>query len=283
MVKFKITGLTGRRGAMLRICLLLIIALLFVSCKDSGTGGNPFGEKRYGMEAGSRWIYRTQYTNIYYDTLWVYQSTHSIVQNSIVTSLSENDSILSTGPLTKLLSETKEGQNTYAQLHWYIHNTSNLIRYAYSVTGPVAYVFPKSKNSKYLTVDEYKKIREFLNYDIIPSKALNDTISKYESQQILLRYPLKVGDSWQMSTAPFRVERKILGIENVSTALGIIETYKLKSTLSSFNLTYYDYINLDYGLVRRMWRDTAVIMSEDIPGHPMGYMIWNEESSLISR
>ena len=269
--------------AINKLYFLLIVALLFVSCKDSGTGGNPFGEKRYGMEAGSRWIYRTQYTNIYYDTLWVYQSTHSIVQNTILTCLTENDSILSRGTLTKLHCETTEGQNVYSQMNWYIHNASNLIRYAYSVTGPVAYVFPKSKSSKYLTVDEYRKIREYLNSDIPVTKPVMDTIAAYESQQILLRYPLIVGNSWQMSTAPIRVERKIIGIENISTALGIIETYKLESTLSSFNLTYYDYINLDYGLVRRMWRDTAVIISEDIPGHPMGYMIWNEESSLISR
>ncbi|MHC1739381.1 MAG: hypothetical protein AB9882_15345 [Ignavibacteriaceae bacterium] len=268
---------------MLRICLLFIIVMLFASCKDSGTGGNPFPDKRYKIDTGSQWVYRTQITNQHYDTLWVYQSRDSIVQNSIVTCLSENDSVLSTGPLTKLRSETTEGQNTYAQLHWYIHNPGNLIRFAYSNAGASAYVFPKSKNSKYLTVDEYRKIREYLNYDISPSKALNDTIMKYESQQILLRYPLKVGDSWQMSTAPFMVARKILGIENISTALGIIETYKLESTLSSFNLTYYDYINLDYGLVRRMWRDTLVKTGEADPTHPIGYIIWNEESSLISR
>jgi len=234
------------------------------------------------MDTGEQWGYRTQITNLYYDTLWVYKSRDSIVQNSKVTVLTEGDSVLATGQLTKLMTETTVGQNTYTQLHWYMNTSSNLIRWAYTNGGATAYVFPKLKHSKYLTVNEYKRIKELFNSDIYTTKAINDTILKYESPQILLKYPVRTGDSWQMSYAPFGINRKVTGIEKISSALGTIDVYKLETTLSGLGLTYYDYISLDYGLVRRMWKDTLLQTGESDPV-PIGYLIWQEESNLISK
>jgi hypothetical protein len=57
----------------------------------------------------------------------------------------ENDEVLNQSGLVRLRTQTQDGQELFVQSHWYINNSSNLIRFAYTNNGVTAYVMPKRK------------------------------------------------------------------------------------------------------------------------------------------
>jgi len=264
------------------IYVITAFVMFLIGCNDSGTGGDILVPAKLKMQTGSTWGYITTMVNKRYDTLWVFQSEDTIFQNSVVRCEKENDEVLNQSGLVRLRTQTQDGQDLFVQSHWYINNSSNLIRFAYTNNGVTAYVMPKRKEGKYLSVQEYLQIRGAMGDDLILHKPNTDTISAFESPQILLRYPVKAGESWVMFQTPWHSVRKVIGTEMLNNPLGLTEVYKIE-TKYNLGVTYYDYINLNQGLIKREFHDTLIMTGADDPGKAIGYVIWTERSDLISR
>jgi hypothetical protein len=102
----------------------------------------------------------------------------------------------------------------------------------------------------------------------------------------VLVFPLTIGKEWTYRTVPFRINKKIVGAENVSTPAGDFACYKIQwfwdingDEKWDSSLTGIDFVN-NKGLVKRTFEFKNLILSSSGSPDPLGYIDLKNEFTV---
>lgn len=140
---------------------------------------------------------------------------------------------------------------------WYEIKNGQLLEVAYRLDGGVPIVFPKRKIVNKFESSEFTTLLSFSLPNIIQQQLgesemkLDSTIVRDEPR-VVYQYPLHMGNFWISFRDPFLQTREIVGVENVSTPLGISRCMKIQVRIPAIipNMEWFDYVDTK-GLVSR--------------------------------
>ena len=189
----------------MKFSVLLLSAIIFFGCKGKNQGVDPAGNlNKYPANLNNEWEYSSTMTNEYniggIDSL--------TLPNTIIKISSINDSLPGYKNLVKIESHNTDTPGSITE-EWYLNNDSVFSVIAYKNAGVAYPIIPKSRNKKYLTLEEFKKICGDLTPGSLINKISIDSILYFNPPRVVLKYPLYPGAEWNELKTPFYRNRVV--------------------------------------------------------------------------
>ena len=176
------------------------------------------------------------------------------------------------------------GAVTSEGVQHYIVNGDTLFLFAYYNPN---LALPKSGSGyRYsLGARDYSSISELIK-TLTAEDNLVDTLFVELSPPPVLIFPLVIGKEWTYRSEPFRINKKIIGAENVNTPAGTFACYKIQwfwdingDEKWDSLLTGIDFVN-SKGLVKRTLVVKNLVLSSSGSTDPLGYIDLTNEFTV---
>lgn len=255
-----------------------------VSCSEKST--NFIDTHHYPFEKTSLLEYNSVLFIQFYDSTGnLNVPTDSFSVNSIVQLLSDTASIGSYTNLYLLKSfEVDEPNRMFKS--WYHDSDAGLYTVAYSTTGIVAGVLPKQQTNilPELLSDKLKKLN--MSYFVLNNfENTEDSIYVLDEPRKILSYPLFSGSRWFEIIDPIQIERMVTDKKTIDVSAGTFTCYKISRVLKDpafRNLSMFDYIDLNIGLVKRELVSDSMITVNEF-GDTTGFFKFSTISELVRK
>jgi len=243
--------------------------IIIFGCKDTGVGFIPTNNNIYPAKLNTEWEYNSVMITEYYDSAGnIYNRDTMYFGNTIVRVIKINDTLKQFSNLIKFESydlSTPENKS----YHWYLNSDTGFVTIAYSNPGSSQTVYPKIKEKRYLTFEEFKSLINSpeQNFFSTPFKISTDSVLYYEIPRKVLAYPLAVNKRWVELILPWYRERYVDRIVNINFNGLPIDCYEVKIDWPSYNnIEFNDFVSTNYGLVKReILSDSIMFTSETSP------------------
>lgn len=231
----------------IKILLLIIFLISIQSCKNSSNPITPINNNFiYPLKIGNKWNYNASsvYSNIVPDSVKNRFKNESIdLQVSIV-----RDTILNSIQVYEMKEESSEYPDYYG---YYSNKVEGFFKYGYNQGGSL--VLPKAGIVKRFSYKgfTFNTIKEFIDHQekyIKLAKIFNDSIIFYEQPRMIYQYPFEIGKEWIFSSSILKINKEVIGKENVSTNVGVFECFKIqwKYDFNSDGVTDDDFIYYEF-------------------------------------
>lgn len=276
----------------LNIITLLFMFILLNCSEDKNPIGSEDNNFIYPLKIGNRWEY-TREILVYFraDTSQVTAVDDTI--SSISTIQIVRTETLTGFIRTYVFNESLVGEEgcSFESESYYNNQEDGFYLYAYRGPG---YIIPKSSVQKriYFKGRYFRDIREIISFieKAIPNKYTRSDSLIYEDPPLKsLPYPLEIGKQWVYREVgnPWRIDKKVLGKENVTVPAGEFNCYKIQWLIDlddngewENDMEFFDYI-CTKGLIRRhiLFKDLGWTDEE---GNQIGKFDVEEDSQLSS-
>lgn len=221
-------------------------------------------EFKYPLNGGDQWNYHRSFTfynfspDSFYIDLPFLNEFEIIVKNEGIESI--NDSLSA----FKIVATEKSEYGTSISVNYYQNRSDGLYLCAYNNSGGGVLILPKDVQKYSICYKGYKfkniikfinSLTEFPNFN----STIGDSIVIENPHLTVLQYPLGLNSHWiyRNNNNPWRIEKEIIGAEDVFVSPGRFYCYKIQWLYDMDNdnvwdddIFIYDYV-ATIGLVRR--------------------------------
>jgi len=268
---------------VLILSIIILAVICIIGCEDDTD--KPNMDFIYPLTIGNIWQYETTFT-LDYDSLATYNGLNdTILYHTGSVEIIANEVIFDSLEVFNFSSIMNENGNIFTGNKYYNNSDDGLFCYAYT---EISNISPKTTNNVYIKFNNkiFNNVREIFNY--IENDAIDNQFSKddsiYYNLLKTLEYPLEEDNQWiyKDSMIPFRIDKKIIGWEEVDVPAGEFICWKIQKEYYditwSNDITFYDYISQD-GLVKR-FHQVRNLECIDEDGNFLGNFILTEERYL---
>lgn len=267
------------------IFLPLSILIISINCKDLGPGFD-FPDSKYPVKLNMEWEYITTMTVGYYDSLGNIINYDTVFTANVISRITGvNDTIGVYNNLIRFEAFDLSFPNI-KQTFWYWNTNSNFSIIAYHNAGIAPWVLPKQSNSK--TIFTLNELKSFIGkpglIEILCTEATSlDSILFYEPPRKALEYPLFAGRKWvEINSTDFYRERYVDSMVDINFDGKQIPCYLIKVNWpNSGNASINDYINMNYGLLKREIIIDSIMVTSFTNPDSGGFAKFSELSDLI--
>ncbi len=259
------------------LTLILIIVFSSLSCKkDDNPVVSELGSFQYPLAIGNQWDYQRTFSvenfrsdsagaNISIDT----SITHSVHMEIVRKEVLHNS--IETYVLQEIIIE-----NAYRFIDetYFANQDSGLYFYAYNYGG---IMIPKATtNKKFIfkgrAFSTVKDITSYITKAIPSNYSLVDSLTYEIPPLASLKYPLKSNSEWTYRYSGTRIDKKVIGLEQINVRGGKFTCYKIQwlydmnnDTKWDDDIIFYDYV-CEKGLIQRsIFLKDIIVASEESP------------------
>lgn len=267
---------------VLVLSIIILAVICIIGCESDND--KPNMDFVYPLTVGNSWQYETTFT-LDYDSLATYNGLNdTIIYHTGSVEIIANEVIFDSLEVYNFASILNENGNIFTGNKYYNNNDNSLFSYGYTNGSMIT---PKTKNNyAYIIFDEKKfnNLREIVDYmekGIVGNEySKNDSIN-YDLVKTL-EYPLEEDNQWIYRSYDIRIDKTIIGWEEINVPAGEFNCWKIQWTYpeSSFNddIEFYDFVSPE-GLVKRLIEFKNLTCINEF-GNIIGYLDSTEDRYL---
>ncbi|MEJ2617363.1 MAG: hypothetical protein P8Z35_20595 [Ignavibacteriaceae bacterium] len=269
----------------MKFSIFLLSAIILFGCKGKNQGVDPENySNKYPTNLNYQWEYSSTLTNEYLNNTGGIDSTQTFqIPNTTVKITSINDTLPGYKNLVKIEAYNADSPGSFSE-EWYTNNDSVFSIIAYRNAGNSYPIIPKPRNKKYLTLEEFKNICNYLSFILVINESSDDSIQYFYPPRVVLKYPLYTGEKWNELKTPFYRDRIVKGTTSIEVNKNYYNCYIIEADLTVPNVKMIDYVSLKAGLVKReIISDSIAIVSMNSPDSAVGYTRGHDISILVNK
>lgn len=272
----------------IRYFLFIILFTILIGCEYSSDSNNdPEPGFKYPTEIGNKWTYKHTWENFNFrpDSLTDLRPIMDFTYYVEAT----KDTILKDN-IECIVFEQSELDFPYSSQNYYNNTKDGFYEYAYRPTGG-SMALPKNYEAYNIEFagrifNDHADLVQFIENQIIDPRPPNDSLRYYENPRPVLQYPMIENVEWLFNNeGPFVMWKKIVGKEDVRTATGTFNCYKIfrryeeNEFIDPDSFEVYDYVS-EKGLIKRTisFKNIAITSAES--PEPIGYYDSSDEYIL---
>jgi hypothetical protein len=271
--------------AAVRFMSMLLLCSLAISCEFSSDIEEARAEFRYPVQIGNRWSYHHEWDNYNFrpDTLEDRRPDMTFEHNVEVV----KDTVLNENTECLIFEWSEPNYNDRAR-KFYKNDESGF--YCYAHTSGASISMPKNagdyqiKFAGKLFNDERQLAKYILN-QMDQLTDYHDTIYFFDPPQTIYQYPVHANRMWLYADNLFKIWKKVVGEEKVTTSAGSFDCYKILWVYESNeyfppdDFEIYEYVS-DKGIIKKVleFRNLAITSAES--PEPIGFYDSRDEIIL---
>jgi len=262
---------------------IIILAVICIIGCDSDND-KPNMDFVYPLTVGNSWEYETTFT-LDFDSLATYNGLNdTILYHTGSVEIIANEVIFDSLEVYNFASIMNESGNIFTGNRYYNNNDDGLFCYGHT---NVSNISPKTNNNYiYIKFNNkiFNNVKDIFNY--VEKAKIYNQFSKDDSIYYdlvkTLEYPLEEDNQWIYRSYDIRIDKTIIGWEEIDVPAGGFNCWKIQLTYpeSSFNedVEFYDFVSPE-GLVQRLI-EFKQLTCIDENGNFIGYLDSTEERYL---
>lgn len=269
-----------------------VLLAVVVGCSSDDPTGPAVKDFVYPLKIGNKWQYSREVGlfNFRPDTAGVVPPDTARVLSTSTVEILRTETLHDTIETSVFQERLVEGSFTFQSQSYFNNRADGLYFYAYRGVG---YVIPLSRRASSISFKgrdfgSVSEVISFIEGSIGIPEVGNDSLLFEDPPLRSLAYPFVIGLQWvyREPGKPWRIDKRILGIETVRVPAGAFACYKIQWLMDISNdgdwddeIEFFDYISRE-GLVRRSLLVKDLVVTGPQGPEPIGKVDLREESKL---